>query len=165
MMREGRDGWLSVMSTNLAIAGVVSLLCLLVGTQAFLLLHISTTLLAGAAGIGLFYVQHQFESAYWARQKAWSFPEAALLGSTHFDLPVVLRWFTANIGVHHVHHLASRIPSYRLGEALAAHPELRDIGRITLRESVQCFRFALWDDESGKLVAFRDLRRSAPPRT
>ena len=70
----------------------------------------------------------------------------------------MLRWFTANIGIHHVHHLASRIPSYRLGEALADHPELRDVGRLGLRESVRCFRLALWDDQGKRLVAFRELR-------
>ena len=105
--------------------------------------------------------RHQFEGAYWARQAEWSFAAGALRGSTHYDLPAVLRWFTANIGIHHVHHLASRIPSYRLREVLADHPELRDVGRLTLRQSLGCFRIALWDEEARKVVAFRDLR--TPP--
>jgi omega-6 fatty acid desaturase (delta-12 desaturase) len=145
------------MSTNLAIAGAVIGMCALVGIQDFLLVQLPITLLAGSAGVWLFYVQHQFEDTYWARQDAWSFHAGALQGATHYDLPGVLRWFTANIGIHHVHHLASRIPSYRLREALADHAELRDVGRLTLRRSLECFRLALWDEETGKLVAFRDL--------
>jgi len=158
LMRSGKGVWISAMSTNLAIASVAFGMCALVGTQNFLLIQIPVTLLAASAGIWLFYVQHQFEDTYWARQHGWSFHEGALQGATHYDLPGVLRWFTANIGVHHVHHLASRIPSYRLQEALADHPELRDVGRLTIRQSLACFRLALWDEDSGRLVAFRDLR-------
>jgi omega-6 fatty acid desaturase (delta-12 desaturase) len=158
LMRDGKGVWISAMSTNLAIAGVVVGMCALVGIQDFLLVQLPITLLAGSAGVWLFYVQHQFEDTYWARQSAWSFHAAALQGATHYDLPGVLRWFTANIGIHHVHHLASRIPSYRLREALEDHPELRDLGRLTLRESLRCFRLALWNEESRRLVAFRDLR-------
>ena len=158
LMRDGKGVWISAMSTNLAIAGVVVGVGALVGIRDFLLVQLPITLLAGSAGVWLFYVQHQFEATYWARQGVWSFHAAALQGATHYDLPGVLRWFTANIGIHHVHHLASRIPSYRLREALADHPELRDLGRLTLRQSLDCFRLALWNEESRRLVAFRDLR-------
>jgi len=161
LMRDGKGVWISAMSTNLAIVGVVVGMCALVGWQEFLLVQLPITLLAGSAGVWLFYVQHQFEGTYWARQDEWSFHGGALQGATHYDLPGVLRWFTANIGIHHVHHLASRIPSYRLREVLADHPELRDVGRLTLRQSLQCFRLALWNEESGKLVAFRALRAPA----
>ena len=118
------------MSTDLA--GVVIGMCALVGIQEFLLVQLPITLLAGSAGVWLIYVQHQFEDTYWARQGAWSFHGGALQGATHYDLPGVPRWFTADIGIHHVHHLASRIPSFRLREALADHAELRDVGRLTL---------------------------------
>ncbi len=158
LMRDGKEVWISAMSTNLAIAAVVVGMSLLVGIREFLLIQLPITLLAGSIGVWLFYVQHQFEDAYWARQGGWSFHAAALQGATHYDLPGVLRWLTANIGVHHVHHLASRIPSYRLRESLADHPELRDVGRLTLLESVRCFRLALWDEEASRLVAFRELR-------
>ncbi len=157
LMRDGMGVWISAMSTNLAIAGGVVGMCALVGIQDFLLVQVPITLLAGSAGVWLFYVQHQFEDTYWARQGGWSFHAGALQGSAHYDLPWVLRWFTANIGIHHVHHLASRIPSYRLREALADHPELRGVARLTLRQSLACFRLALWDEESSRLVAFRDL--------
>ena len=165
LMRAGKGVWISAMSTNLAIAGVVGGMCALVGVREFLLVQIPITLLAGSAGVWLFYVQHQFEDTYWARQAEWSFHAGALQGATHYDLPGVLRWFTANIGVHHVHHLSSRIPSYRLREALADHPELREIGRITLGQSLACFRLALWDEESRRLVSFRDLRTSRTSRS
>jgi omega-6 fatty acid desaturase (delta-12 desaturase) len=161
LMRDGKGVWISAMSTNLAIAGVVVGMGALVGMQNFLLVQLPITLLSGSAGVWLFYVQHQFEDTYWARQDEWNFHAGALQGATHYDLPRVLRWFTANIGIHHVHHLASRIPSYRLQEALADHPELHDVGRLTLRQSLQCFRLALWNEESRRLVAFRDLRTPA----
>ena len=158
LMRDGREVWISVMATNAAIACAAAGMIALVGARAFLLIEVPIVLLAGVVGVWLFYVQHQFEQTYWARQAGWTFSDAALQGSTHFDLPGVLRWFTFNIGMHHVHHLASRIPSYRLPEALADHPELREVGRLTLRESVACFRLALWDDDSRRLVSFREVR-------
>jgi omega-6 fatty acid desaturase (delta-12 desaturase) len=161
LMRDGKGVWISAMSTNFAIAAIVVGMCALVGIQDFLLVQIPITVLAGSAGVWLFYVQHQFEDTYWARQGAWSFHAGALQGATHYELPGVLRWFTANIGIHHVHHLASRIPSYRLREALADHPELSDVGRLTLLQSLRCFRLALWNEESRSLVGFRDLRRPA----
>ena len=125
LMRAGREPWLSVMSTNLAIAAVAGLLMAILGVRDFLLVQAPITLLASSAGVWLFYVQHQFEHTYWERGADWNLHTGALHGSSHYDLPPVLRWFTANIGIHHVHHLASRIPCYRLGEALRAHPELR----------------------------------------
>jgi omega-6 fatty acid desaturase (delta-12 desaturase) len=107
----------------------------------------------------LFYVQHQFEGATWAHEGSWSLPHAALNGSTYYDLPVVLRWFSANIGVHHVHHLASRIPFYRLGEVLRDFPELAGVGRLTLLQSLRCVTFALWDEDTQRLISFRTLRK------
>jgi omega-6 fatty acid desaturase (delta-12 desaturase) len=158
MMDGGKEVWISAMSTNLAIAGVVVGMSMLVGLQMFLLIQIPIALLASSIGVWLFYVQHQFEDTYWARQENWKFHAGAMHGSTHYDLPGPLRWFTANIGVHHVHHLASRIPSYRLSEVLKDHPQLRDVGRLTLRQSLACFRLALWDEEKQRLVRFRDAR-------
>jgi omega-6 fatty acid desaturase (delta-12 desaturase) len=160
LMRAGKDPWLSVMTTNLAIAVVVGLLVALLGVRDFLLVQAPVTLLASSAGVWLFYVQHQFEETYWARNADWSFQAGALHGSSHYDLPPVLRWFTANIGVHHVHHLSSRIPCYRLGEALRDHPELREVSRLTLKDSFSCLRLALWDEDRQRLVSFREARTS-----
>jgi fatty acid desaturase len=97
-------------------------------------------------GVWLFYVQHQFEETYWARGREWNFHEASLHGSSHYDLPRILRWFTANIGVHHVHHLCSGIPYYRLPQTLRDNPDLRSVGRLTLFQSFRCVRLVLWDE-------------------
>jgi omega-6 fatty acid desaturase (delta-12 desaturase) len=130
----------------------------LVGVQAFVLVQLPIILLAASMGVWLFYVQHQFEDTVWANEKNWSVHEAALHGSSHYDLPLVMRWFTANIGVHHVHHLCSRIPYYRLPRVLSDHPGLRNVGRITLRESLASVRLALWDEKQQQLISFRQLR-------
>lgn len=158
-LRAGWAAWRSAMGTNLAIAALVGAMVAIVGWRDFFLVQAPITWLAASCGVWLFYVQHQFEHTYWERDASWSVHEGAMAGSSHLDLPPVLRWFTANIGVHHVHHLCSRIPSYRLGEVLRAHPELRGINRITLRRSLECFRLALWDEEARRLVSFSAARR------
>ena len=157
LTRHGWQPWASTMATNLAIALIVAVLVWFIGLKAFLLVHLPIMLLAATIGVWLFYVQHQFERTAWEREGDWSFHDAALRGSSHYDLPVLLRWFTANIGVHHVHHLCSRIPYYRLPHVLRDHPELRDIGRLTLRESLLCVRLALWDESQNRLVSFREV--------
>jgi omega-6 fatty acid desaturase (delta-12 desaturase) len=134
-------------------------LSVLLGIKAYLFIQLAVSGLAGAAGVWLFYVQHQFERTFWAHEDGWSFQEAALYGSSHYDLPGILRWFTANIGVHHVHHLCSRIPYYRLPRVLREHPELRLLNRLTLLESLQCVRLALWDERRRRLVSFREIDR------
>jgi acyl-lipid omega-6 desaturase (Delta-12 desaturase) len=159
LMRAGWQPWASVMGTNLTIAVVVGLLVVLLGWQDFLMVQAPITLLAGAIGVWLFYVQHQFEHTYWARDEVWDSRDGALHGSSHYDLPPVLRWFTANIGLHHVHHLSSRIPCYRLNEAMTDHPELKDVSRLTLKESIACLPLALWDEDRQRLVAFSEARR------
>lgn len=159
---RSREAWLSVMGTNLAIAVVVGVMVALVGARDFLLVQGPITWLAGSIGIWLFYVQHQFEDGYWEQDAAWDFHDGALEGSSHLDLPLVLRWFTANIGVHHVHHLSSRIPSYRLGEVLRDHPELRGVNRLTLKDTFGCFGLRLWDEDRGRMVGFRDAAVTAP---
>jgi omega-6 fatty acid desaturase (delta-12 desaturase) len=159
MMRSGALPWVSTMATNLALAALAALLIWSVGLTTFLLVHLPVVLLASAAGVWLFYVQHQFEETHWSKAPDWQFPQAALHGASHYDLPLPLRWLTGNIGVHHVHHLASRIPYYRLPEVLRDHPELHGIGRITLMQSFACVRLVLWDEEAGKLVSFREAAR------
>jgi acyl-lipid omega-6 desaturase (Delta-12 desaturase) len=158
LMREGWQPWVSTMATNLAIALVVVALMWLIGIKAFLVVHLPIMLLAAMAGVWLFYVQHQFEQTVWERDEGWKLHQAALYGSSHYDLPGWLRWFTANIGIHHVHHLCSRIPYYRLPSVLRDHPELRDVCRITLPESIRCVRLVLWDEAQRRLVSFREAR-------
>src|SRR5204863_4664623 len=130
----------------------------LIGLKAFLLVHGPIVLIAGSVGVWLFYVQHQFERTSWDAEAEWKMQEAALQGSSHYDLPAVLRWFTANIGVHHVHHLCSRIPFYRLQRVLRDHPQLADVKRLTLLESLACVRLVLWDETAQRLISFRELR-------
>jgi omega-6 fatty acid desaturase (delta-12 desaturase) len=159
MRGAGWTPWASTMSTNAGIAVVVALLVWLIGPGAFVMIHGPIFLLAASIGVWLFYVQHQFDDAHWARDANWNLPEAALHGSSYYDLPIVLRWFSANIGVHHVHHLASRIPFYRLPEVLRDHPEFAGVGRITLWQSLSCVNYALWDERAQRLISFRALRR------
>lgn len=159
LMRQGWRPWISVQTTNLGIAIVVAGMIALFGLAPFLLIYLPIMLLASSIGVWLFFVQHQFEHTYWARGKAWDFQEAALRGSSHYDLPAVLRWFTANIGIHHVHHLNSRIPYYRLPQVLRDEPGLRDMSRLTLPQSLRCAGLALWDEASQQLISFRKLRR------
>jgi omega-6 fatty acid desaturase (delta-12 desaturase) len=161
LMRAGWGPWLSTMGTNAGIALAAATLIWFIGLKAFLLVHVPIVLLGASIGVWLFYVQHQFEDTSWNRPPAWNVHEAALHGSSHYDLPRVLRWFTANIGIHHVHHLCSRIPYYRLPRVLRDHPELAGIGRLTLMHSFRCVRLVLWDEERQQLVSFRDLPRQA----
>lgn len=157
VVSKGWEPWISTMTTNLGIAVVAGLLMWAFGIGPFLLVHLPIVIAAAATGVWLFYVQHQFEGTHWAGNRNWEFHEAALHGSSHYDLPGVLRWFTANIGMHHVHHLCSRIPYYRLPEVLRDHPGLRDIGRLTLWESFGCVRLTLWDQRQGRLISFQEM--------
>jgi acyl-lipid omega-6 desaturase (Delta-12 desaturase) len=157
LMRSSWHFWLSTMATNLAIALLAATMIWLVGIGPFSLVQVPITLLAGSIGVWLFYIQHQFEDTFWARSDGWNFHDAALHGSSHYDLPSVLRWFTANIGVHHVHHLCSRIPYYRLPQVLVDYPQLAAVGRLTLRESLQCVRMVLWDERRRRLIPFREM--------
>jgi acyl-lipid omega-6 desaturase (Delta-12 desaturase) len=159
LLRGGWQPWVSTMATNFAIALIVAVLIWFIGVGPFLLVHLPITLIAGAIGMWLFYVQHQFDPTFWARDGAWTLHEAALYGSSYYDLPAILRWFTANIGMHHVHHLSSRIPYYRLPRALREHSELRNVSRLTMLQSFRCVRLALWDEERKRLISFRELGR------
>jgi omega-6 fatty acid desaturase (delta-12 desaturase) len=167
LMRAGWRPWISVMGTNAAIASLWIGFAWLVGVGPFLLIQLPVTVLAASAGVWLFYVQHQFEHTHWSAGKDWSFHEAALYGSSHYVLPPVLRWFTANIGLHHIHHLCSTVPFYRLPAVLAGRPDLLDINRLTLAQSLKAVRLVLWDPQSRRLVPFSasPISPARPPRT
>lgn len=149
-----RKEWISIALNNVVLAAVVALLAHVVGLRTFLLVELPVVLIAGAAGVWLFYVQHQFESTYWARGAAWSAEDAALRGSSYLDLPPLLHWLTGNIGFHHIHHLAIKVPNYRLQECFASHPKLQEAPRLTLRTSLRSARLKLWDEDAGRLVPF-----------
>lgn len=156
LMTAGRQYWISAIGTNVVMLMLLAALISRFGLVTVLLVQLPVVLLAGSVGVWLFYVQHQFEEGRWESDADWSFHEAALHGSSHLELPAVLRWFTANIGAHHVHHLASRIPFYRIPEVLRHHPDLVPVNRLKLRDSVKTFRLALWDEEQRRMVTFAD---------
>ncbi len=155
-MRSGAKFWVSAMGTNVSIAAMFGLMIWLVGWKAFLIVHVTVIMMTGTIGVWLFYVQHQFEDTYWAEGKDWTAEEAALYGSSHYDLPHVFGWITANIGVHHVHHLYSRIPFYKLQKVLRDYPELANIRRLTFIESLSCIKLRFWDEENRRLVTAQE---------
>ena len=154
----------SVLGTDLAIGAVVLAMSLLVGWRRFLLVQTPLIIITSVVGMWLFFVQHQFHDAYWERQASWRFHSAALYGSSFYDLPRFLHWFTGNIGFHHIHHINSRIPNYRLPECMEESGRLLALApRLTLTGSFRCARLALWDESRRLLVSFKDatLRASA----
>ncbi len=156
-MRKGATPWLSTMTTNAGILVASGLLIWGAGLAPFLIVHLPIFAIGGAVAVWFFYVQHQFEETTWEATADWSQPEAALHGSSFYDLPPPLPWLSGNIGVHHVHHLSSGIPFYRLPEVLRNHPELKEVGhRLSLRDSLACVRLALWDEEKRRMVSFSE---------
>lgn len=162
--RDWERAWRSVRLTNLVILAVLAVLLLTLGPKAVLLVHGPVLVLSGAAGVWLFYVQHQFEDTYWHEHREWDFFDAGLHGSSHLVLPRPLQWLTANIGLHHIHHMSARIPNYKLQEVLDAHPELDRVTKITLWDGLKTLRLALWDETERRLVSFREARRLARAR-
>jgi acyl-lipid omega-6 desaturase (Delta-12 desaturase) len=161
-----KKSWGSILGTNLTLMVIFLLMLLTGGARAFLLAYLPVILLAASIGTWMFYVQHQFEQAYWAPSSDWDFQAAALLGSSFYDLPVVLHWLTGYIGFHHVHHICSKIPNYRLRECFNQNPEFHDLRRLSFRDSLKCARLCLWDEERQLLVPFPgSLDQGRPPRT
>lgn len=146
--------WLSAMATNAAIIVALTLIIYFGGIMPVLLIFLPSTLLAATAGVWLFYVQHQFEETHWDRNDDWQLHDAAMHGSSHYMLPPVLNWMSANIGIHHVHHLYSRIPFYRLPEVLRDFPELAENNQLTIRESFASVKLHLWDEHNKRLLSF-----------
>lgn len=157
--KSGRAAWISVLGTNFAILVFAGLMIYLIGISAFLAVQLPMVILGAAAGVWMFYVQHQFDETHWSRPPEWSQEEAALHGSSFYDLPQPLAWLTGNLGIHHLHHLSSRIPFYRLPQVLKDFPDLKDVGRITLWQSLKCVNLNLWDEGTKKLISFREAQR------
>jgi len=148
----------SVYWTNLAALGIAVGLSWVFGIKTYLLLQSTALMVAGSAGIWLFYVQHQFEGVYWERADDWDYATAALKGSSFYKLPRVLQWFSGNIGFHHIHHLSPRIPNYHLEKCHKAEPLFQTVKPVTLFSSFKSFTFRLWDEQRHKLVGYRQLR-------
>jgi len=150
---------IGVMATNLAIAGALVGLGVIFGFAQVLMVQFPIILIASTAGVWLFYVQHQFEQTYWQNEDQWDFHESAVIGSSYCHLPQPLRWFSGDIGIHHIHHLSSRVPNYRLQDCLDDIPALQTLNRINIREAMDCFRLALWDESAQRMISFDCLRR------
>ena len=148
----------SVMLTNLAIVVLVALACWLIGWREYLIVQWPAALMAAAAGVWLFYVQHQFEDAYWESTGDWSYADAALRGSSYLKLPRVLRFFTGNIGLHHVHHLSARIPNYNLQRAHDENPIFHEVPTLSLWDGLRAVRLKLWDEDRRRLVTFAEAQ-------
>ena len=151
----------SVLATDAALLALAAGLCWLIGWWDLLLVWAPPALLAGAAGIWLFYVQHQFEDAYWQRGPDWTYADAALRGSSHLKLGAVLRFFTGNIGLHHIHHLNARIPNYNLKRAHDSDPRFAAVPTLSVWDGLRAIRFKLWDEQAERLVTFAQARRVA----
>ena len=146
--------------TNAVLALLILGVCLLIGWKTFLAVQGPIFMLAGAVGIWLFYVQHQFEDAYWESGDSWSYADAALKGSSYLKLPKLLQFFTGNIGLHHVHHLNARIPNYNLQRAHDEHAIFHEVPQLSLRDGLRSVRLKLWDAEHGRLIGWRELHRA-----
>jgi omega-6 fatty acid desaturase (delta-12 desaturase) len=149
--RERRSVWW----TNLAVLALAGGMSLLFGFVPYLVIQAVVFAVAGTAGVWLFYVQHQFEDAYWARSDEWDFTAAALKGSSYYELPKVLQWFSGNIGFHHIHHLSPRIPNYNLERCHRSDPLFHGVRRLTLLSSLELRTLQLWDESTKKLIDFR----------
>ena len=154
----------SIWWTNLALAVVVAIAVAFVGWRAVMLTYFPAMYIAAAAGIWLFYVQHQFEDAYWKDHGEWDYATSAIRGSSYFKLPAVLQWFTGNIGLHHVHHLGPRIPNYKLERCHAENPLFHEVTVLTLRQSFATMRLALWDEDRQRLVGYSDVPQLSKAR-
>src|SRR5680860_468980 len=159
MLDRGWAPWVSTLATNAGIVAVFSAGMYFVGVREFLILQLVTVFLAGAIGIWLFYVQHQYEETQWDRAENWKRENCALMGSSYYDLPKPFMWLTAYLGIHHVHHLASQVPYYRLPKIVEKYPELKEIGRLTFWQSLKCIPLTLWDERTKRLISFGELRR------
>ncbi len=156
---------LSIYATNFGLLLMIVLASWTIGLGTFLLVHGPLVVLAAATGCWLFFIQHQFEDAYWQPQPTWNFTESALQGSSYYRLPRVLQWFTGNIGFHHIHHLDSRIPNYNLPVCYAAEPDLQQAVTLGIRDSLRCTRLKLWDTDQQLMVGFKDAYANKPVST
>ncbi len=158
-LASGNKQLWNVWMTNTALVALAAIAILAFGWRSVVLLYLPAYYLAAAGGIWLFYVQHQFEDAYWERGKQWDYATAAITGSSHLRMPAILNWFTGHIGLHHVHHLGPKIPNYRLAKAHEENEIFHAAPVLTLRTAFKTLRLTLWDEASGRMIGFRELRQ------
>jgi len=157
----------SVYITNLGILAIVLLAGLTFGFRTYVLIQLPILFIGGMLGLWLFYIQHNFESVYWSRHEDWDRMKAAIKGSSFHKLPRILQWFTGNIGYHHIHHIRSLIPNYRLEDCYDTLLDLQEIKPLTIRKSLRSLRLHLWDELNKKLVSFRSIKilKKTEPQT
>jgi omega-6 fatty acid desaturase (delta-12 desaturase) len=155
--RDNRRARWSTVTTNLALVAVAAIMGLTIGLKAYMLIQIPVLIIAATVGVWLFYVQHQFEETYWERRERWSYAAQAFEGSSYYELPGLLRWFTGNIGFHHIHHLSPRIPNYNLKDCHEGNPIFAKVRHITLKASLKSLKCRLWDEEKRRLVGFGEI--------
>jgi omega-6 fatty acid desaturase (delta-12 desaturase) len=148
----------SVMLTNLVMLAFLGGIWFFLGFSAWLAVQLPAAILAGTAGVWLFYVQHQFEDAYWENAGAWSYSDAALRGSSYLKLPKMLQFFSGNIGLHHVHHLSARVPNYNLQRAHDEIPIFADVPVLTVRDGLRSVRLKVIDPEAGRMLTWNEVR-------
>lgn len=157
---SGKRGRKSVVITNLALLFLVVLAISTIGFRTYLMIQFPVIAIAGGVGLWLFYIQHQFDNAYWIRHESWDFLSVALHGSSYFKLPKPLQWFTGNIGLHHIHHVRPSIPNYNLQQCYDDIPALREVKPITLKASIRSLGLSLYDEENKQLISFFGLQRT-----
>lgn len=153
------EGWLSVMGTNIGIALYYGSLIMLFGWKAFLLVYVPVVWLSATIAVWLFYMQHQFEGAFWKKDEEWDYHSATLQGSSFYDLPKWLHWVTGNIGFHHIHHLNPRVPNYHLEACYKSSEALQETNRLSISTSLKTAFLALWDEETERLISFAEYER------
>jgi len=151
----------SVIMTNFALLVIIGIASLTIGFWSYLLIQLPVIFVAGAIGLWLFYVQHDFEGVYWARHKEWDQMRAALEGCSYYKLPKILQWITGNIGLHHIHHIRPRIPNYNLQQCYDDTPALQKIIPLTISKSLKTPWLNLWDEKHHKLIRFSSLKHGA----
>lgn len=155
----GRRERNSIIWTNLALVAIILLLSLTIGFKAFVLVQLPILMLGTAAGVWLFYVQHQFEGVYWRRHSEWNYLASALQGASYYKLPRLLQWFSGNIGFHHLHHLSPRIPNYNLEKCQRENPAFHGVQPLTLRSSLRSLRLRMYDEDRHRLIGYRELKQ------
>lgn len=157
--RMNKKQKLNIYFTNIVIFTVIALVSWWIGWQTFLFIQLPIIWLAAMGGIYLFYLQHQYDDVDWVRSEEWDYKDMALNGSSFFKLPVILRWFTGNIGYHHVHHLGPTIPNYNLVKCYKENSMFHDVKPITFFQSFHCLKLRLWDEKLQRIVSFRELKQ------
>ncbi len=154
------SSWISVIFTNIYMLAAISFFCYFIGTKEFIKIYIPLSFVAAVVGTWIFYVQHQYENTYWEDNKNWNYCDAALNGSSFYDLPKWLHWITGYISYHHIHHLSSKIPNYNLEKCYYGVKELRNPVKLGIWESRKCLHLSLWDEAKKRMVSFDEVKRA-----